>query len=261
MVKVGKQSITRIPVILIFLLLFFCQGCARITAPHGKLSYATYSPEGTIGAEGQYIIGVRDELEVLVWRCPEMDSKVTVRPADGKISFPLIGDITADGRTPKELAQAISEKLAYYVKEPRVAVGVVKFGEKKVFVLGQVFGQGAYRLAREDRIIDVISQAGGFTEAALPAAVYIVRGGYNNPKIVKVNLSRLIEAGDTSQNVYMEEGDIVYVPRQEIEQLNYVLRKIFPSLYFAERLADLKQSIVNGDYDWKDVFRKRGFWE
>ena len=236
-------------------------GCSRFAAPRGRLDRSIYAPEGTAGSGGQYTIGVRDELEIFVWRCPELDCTVIVRPTDGRITLPLINDVKADGLTPRELAESISDKMAFYVKEPRVAVGVKKFGDKKVFILGQVLGQGVYHLEKEDRIIDIIARAGGFTASAVPSCTYIVRGNYEHSEIVRVNLGRFIHRGDVTQNVYLKEGDIVYVPEDELENLNYALRKIFPSLYFAEKLADLKQSIMTGGFDYKDVFRKRGFWQ
>ena|GEM_PF-1514880 len=231
-------------------------GCARFMSPRTKLDYSLYSPEGTVAAKGQYMIGVRDELEVIVWRCSELDSIVIVRPADGNITLPLIGDLRAEGLTPKELAESISDKMARYVKEPRIAVGVKKFGEKKVFVMGEIGRQGTFRLEKEDRIIDLIARAGGFTDNAVPACIHIIRGGYHDPKLVRVNLARLIHRADISQNVYLKEGDIVYVPEQEIENLNYALRKVFPSLYFAEKIASLKQSIMTGGFDLHEVWRK-----
>ncbi|MDD5633941.1 MAG: polysaccharide biosynthesis/export family protein [Candidatus Omnitrophica bacterium] len=243
-------------VILVMMFAVFVSGCGRWNAPKKNLDFSVYSPPGTIASEGKYYIGSRDELEVFVWRCPELDSTVIVRPEDGNITLPLVGDIKAAGLTPKELAESISSKMAAYVKEPRIAVGVKKFGDKKVFILGQVLAQGTYRLEKEDRIIDLISRAGGFTDSAMSSATYVIRGGYNDPKIIRTNVARLIKKGDISQNIYLMEGDIIYVPETEIEDLNYVFRKLFPSLFFAEKLANLQQSIINGSWDWAQVWRK-----
>jgi len=188
-------------------------GCARFKAPHKKLDYSIYSPEGTAARNGQYVIGARDTLEIRIWRCSELDSQQQVRPEDGNVTLPLIGDVKASGLTPKELAKAISKRMAEYVKQPRVAVGVKAFGDKKVFLLGEVAMQGTYRLEKNDRIIDLIGKARGFTDSALPKCTYIIRGGYDDPKMVRVNLARLIHKGDITQNVYLMEGDIVYVPQ------------------------------------------------
>ena len=239
-------------------------GCARFAAPNKKLKRAVYNPEGIISKGGQYVIGVRDEIEVAVWRCPELYTKATVRPEDGKISIPLIGDVQASGLTSQELADAIGEKLAYFVKEPSVAVRVLKLGEKKVYLLGQTLIQGAFRIDKGDRVIDVVAKGGGFNDNALASCAYIIRGGYDNNRIIRINLARLIVKGDTSQNVLLEEGDIVYIPIQEIENLNYGLRKIFPSMYFAERLGQLQQNIMQGQYDWHAVWMKmsgKGVWK
>ena len=241
-------------IILGFVVVF--SGCARFAAPAGKLKYDVYSPQQSVEGSGRYVVGVRDELEISIWRCPELDTTGIVRPEDGCVTVPLVGDVRAAGLTPKELADRISRKMAYYVKDPRVAVGVVKFGDKKVYILGQVLMPGMYKLAREDRMLDLISRAGGFNDNAIPSSTYIVRGGYDDPKIIRVNMGRLIFKGDTSQNVYLMEGDMIYVPVQEIENLNYALRKIFPSMYFAERLNELKQNIVTGGYDWHQVWNK-----
>ena len=242
--------------VLIIMFAVWSAGCARLKAPHKKLGYSVYSPEGTAVRDGQYVIGARDTLEIRIWRCPELDSLQKVRPEDGNITIPLIGDVEASGLTPKELAKVISKRMAEYVKEPRVAVGVKSFGDKKVFVLGEVATQGTFRLDKNDRIIDLIGKAHGFTDAALPKCTYIIRGGYDDPKMIRVNLARLIHKGDITQNVYLMEGDIVYVPQSEIENLNLALRKIFPSMYFAERLATLESNIMAGQFDWAMVWRK-----
>ncbi|MEA3488858.1 MAG: polysaccharide biosynthesis/export family protein [Candidatus Omnitrophota bacterium] len=229
-----------------------------MAAPRGKLEYPVYSPHQSVSSSGQYVIGVRDELDVAVWKCPELDITALVRPEDGCITMPLIGDVRADGLTPKELANAISKKMAYYVKDPRVAVGVRTIGDKKVIVMGEVPEQGMYKLQREDRIIELIARAGGFTGSAVPSCTYIVRGGYYDPEIVRVNLARLIYQGDVTQNVYLLEGDIVYVPMQGIDNLNAALQKIFPSIYFAEKLGDMKGRIMSNQFDFHEIWNKMG---
>ncbi|MBD3296779.1 MAG: hypothetical protein GF392_05370 [Candidatus Omnitrophica bacterium] len=254
-VKRGSvQAVLRVAALV--LLLGALSGCSRFQAPSTRLDYDVYNPEGSVSSRGQYVIGVRDEIEVLVWRCPELDQIVVVRPEDGMVTIPLIGDVKASGLTPRELAEKISSRLAYYVKEPRVAVGVKQFGSKKVFIMGQVLANGTYKLERGDRMIDLITRAGGLTDNAVPSTTYIVRGGYEEHSIIRVNLGRLLHKGDMTQNVYLEEGDIVYVPMSELENLNYALRKIFPSMFFAEKLADLQRDIMDGAFDWHDVWLK-----
>jgi polysaccharide biosynthesis/export protein len=233
-------------------------GCARFASPKTRLPKAIYSPEDAVSETGHYIIGVRDELEILVWRCPELNTTAVVRPENGKVTVPLVGDVTAAGLTPRQLAEEISESLSYYVKEPRVAVGVKKFGEKKVFIMGQVMSQGSYDLDRSDRIIDVITRAGGFTIDAVPSSTWIIRGSYDSQEVIRVNLARLLYQGDISQNVYLKEGDIVYVPIQGMTNYNRALQQIFPTLFFAEKISSTQEDIMRGRWDWSDVWAKMG---
>jgi len=208
-------------------------------------------------AKGEYTIGVRDELEIAVWRCPELNKMVTVRAEDGKITMPLIGDIEAKDLTPKELANAISKKLAHYIKEPRVAVGVKKFGTKTVYLMGSVLGQGSVTLPREGRILDAVGRVGGLTVNAVPSTTYIVRGGYYDSRIIRVNLGRLIHKGDMTQNVYLLDGDLIYVPVSEIEEYNMALRSILPSLYFARQVGDFKEEIMDHRFDFGQLMKHK----
>lgn len=231
-------------------------GCTRMAAPNYKLSAATYNLDGALNAAGQYVIGPRDEIELTVWKCPELTTRAMVRPADGMVSLPLIGDVKASGLSPQELADVVGEKISYYVKQPRLMIKVIKMGEKKVFIFGEVLRPGVFKLDKGDRVVDLLAMAGGFNDNALKSGAYVIRGGYSDSKVIRINLGRLIHKGDMTQNVFLEEGDVIYIPMQEIENLNYALRKIFPSMYFAERLNDLKTNIMAGGYDWHEVWLK-----
>jgi polysaccharide export outer membrane protein len=91
-------------------------------------------------APEEYVLGVEDKLSISVWKEPDLLSSVTVRP-DGKITFPLIGDIQAAGRTPRGLTDEISKSLGKFIKEPVVTVVVAEINNYKVFVLGEVATQ------------------------------------------------------------------------------------------------------------------------
>ncbi|MBU1853386.1 MAG: polysaccharide export protein [Candidatus Omnitrophica bacterium] len=165
----------------------------------------------------EYMIGARDILEISVWQCEELCKEIKVRP-DGKISFPLVGDIKAHGLTPTELAEELTERLAIYVKEPKVSVGVKEFSGKKVFVLGEVANPGVYTLEHEAKIIDLISMAGGYTEDAILQSAKVIRGEPKEENVIIVDLVSLIERGDIDYNVFIREGDIVYIPKAFIEE-------------------------------------------
>ncbi len=161
----------------------------------------------------EYHIGLDDVLEVSVWRIPELSKTVIVRP-DGKISYPLIGDVEVYRFSLTELDDVLTEKLSLYVREPQVSVAIKKFGGKKVFVLGQVGYAGVFRFKTNTTLIEVISRAGGFTDRAQPRNVLLIRRGRGGkPEIRKINCANILKRGKLSQNIAIMPHDIIYVPR------------------------------------------------
>src|SRR5262245_63797456 len=109
-----------------------------------------------------------------LWKEPDLLRTVTVRP-DGKITFPLIGDVQAAGRTPRGLTDEIAKALAKYIKEPVVTVIVEEINNYQVFVLGEVGKQGALSLRRKTRFLEAIAMAGGLTTYADKGNVTLLR--------------------------------------------------------------------------------------
>ena len=177
----------------------------------------------------EYRIGIEDILDISVWEVPELSKKVTVRP-DGKISFPLIGDMQAQGRTLKEVDDEITEKLTVYVREPQVSVIIDKFGGKKILVLGQVKTPGAYTFTGTINVMEIISRAGGYTENAVLKSTKVIRGSLKQPTVISVNAEKLFFRGDLRQNIALLPGDIVYVPKRFVANVNYWIRQLTPAL-------------------------------
>jgi len=183
----------------------------------------------------EYIIGKDDLLEISVWGYEELTREVTVRP-DGRISFPLIGDVEAEGLTTSQLKKKITDELAVYVREPKVTVIVKEFGGK-VVVLGQVRSAGVYGIKGRFSLAEAIARAGGLTESAVSRSIVVIQGGLENPNISLVNLNKAMYKGGFT----LRSGDVVYVPRSFIGNINYVLRQIIPSLstvYYIDQLAE-----------------------
>src|SRR5262249_37943726 len=113
-----------------------------------------------------YVIGVDDALMVHFWRDPSMSADVVVRP-DGKMTLPLINEITAIGLTPAEL-QAVITKAAmkYLTEEPTVAVIVKTINSRAVYIQGMVGKTGRYPLAPHMTVVQLIATAGGLAEYA-----------------------------------------------------------------------------------------------
>ncbi len=115
----------------------------------------------------------------------------------------------------------------------------------RVYVFGEVEKPGAYTFTgSEIRLLDIISEAGGATVNAAEYETRVVRGDETQPEIIAANLRSLVEQGDRSQNVALVNGDLVYVPRSGIGNVNRFIEQIFPSL---RAIATATAIVVNFD--------------
>jgi polysaccharide export outer membrane protein len=188
------------------------------------------------GARFEYVIGESDTLHISVWKNKDLDQDVIVRP-DGKISFPLIGDVQAAGLSITQLDKEITERLREYIRYPEVSISIKKIGGKRVVVLGQVENPGVYSVTGTERILEAIGLAGGFTEDAVASSVVLIRGGYESPQAKRINLTRAINRGDMRLNVTLESEDVVFVPKKFIANVNYFLDQILDPIYKASTTA------------------------
>lgn len=172
----------------------------------------------------EYIIGNGDVLLIKVWQNTDLDDEVIVRP-DGRISFTLIGDVTATGLTINEFRNDLTVKLKEFIRNPQVSVSIKAIGGKKVIVLGQVRQPGVYQLTGTKTILEAVSLAGGFTEHAVVSSVMLVEGGFEKPEPKRLNLTKALERADISDNVALKTDDMIYVPRKFIKDVNYFLQQ------------------------------------
>ena len=162
----------------------------------------------------EYIIGPGDTLSIFVWRNPELSQAVTVRP-DGKLSVPLVEDLTASGKTSTQLAREIESVLATYIKEPLVTVIVGNFEgvySTQVRVVGEATDPKALPYRDKMTALDVMIAVGGLTEFADGNSAHIVRTVDGNQVQSQVRLDDLIKDGDISANVPIAPGDIIIIP-------------------------------------------------
>lgn len=162
----------------------------------------------------QYLIGPGDNLEVFVWGNDDLSVTVPVRP-DGRITTPLVEDVTASGKTPTQLARDIESHLARYIKKPVVTVTVTQFvgiPGNQIRVVGQVRNPQTIPYRENLSLLDVIITVGGLTEFAAGNKAFITRNV--NGKLVKyqVRLEDLATDGDVGANVMMQPGDVLFVP-------------------------------------------------
>jgi polysaccharide export outer membrane protein len=196
---------------------------------------AAVQKEAPSSEEKEYYLGIGDVLDISVWKVPDLSrADVIIRP-DGKLSFPLIGDINAEGLTLTQLDNTVTEKLKTYVKSPEVSVMIRRFGEQvsnyKVVILGEILSPGIYKFDAYPTITEAIASAGGYTKYAVLNSIIIIRGDIKTkPELIRTNVADILKTGDLSQNIVLKPNDIVYVPRSFIGKLNVFLELIQPAL-------------------------------
>lgn len=175
----------------------------------------------------EYVISRGDVIEVYVWQQPDLTRDVVVRP-DGRISFPLVGDVEAAGMPLTRLDQVITQRLKTYVKMPDVSVAIRRFGGTKTIVLGEVGSPGIYIPAEEGRVLDVIAMAGGFQDHAVKDNVMLIRGAKGQQEVAKLDLHKALTLGVMEENVRLQPNDIVFVPKQRINSVLEFLDDFYP---------------------------------
>lgn len=159
----------------------------------------------------EFRLGPGDLLEVSVWKDEALSRQVVVRP-DGKISFPLIGDVVATGRTVDQLRKAVEAKIKVFVPDSPVNVMVVQVGSPKVYVVGKVAKSGLYIMGEPLRVMQVLAMAGGMTPFAKKDDIIVIRQQQAGQKVFKFNYSQVADGQDLDQNIRLQPGDTVVVP-------------------------------------------------
>lgn len=165
----------------------------------------------------EYRIGADDQVEVNVWKNPELSVSMPVRP-DGKISIPLIGDVQAGGRTPAEVAAEIRERLSEYVRDPNVTVILTELRNNeyvsRIRVTGAVQTPTSLAHRQGMTVLDAVLQAGGVNEFAAPSRARLYRKIGNETKVYPVDLSGILNEGKLATNYELQPGDIITVPER-----------------------------------------------
>jgi polysaccharide biosynthesis/export protein len=162
-----------------------------------------------------YIIGPEDVLDITVWRNQDLSKVVQVRP-DGRISLPLIGDVTAVGKTPTQLTADISSKLKDYKEAPTVAIIVREVNSYAIFVLGEVGKPGKFPLKSKTTLLQGITIAGGFTATAARNKVVVFRFNdtSNGSLKLKASYDDIVLRDGGQQNIELKPGDTIVVPSE-----------------------------------------------
>lgn len=183
-------------------------GCAAQFTPSNPQAEAALVAKV---AQETYQLGPEDAIEVSVWKEPELTKQLVVR-ADGKISYPLVGEIQAAGMTVKQLQEEISKRLAKFVTDANVTVILLKTQYYKIFVTGKVNKPGDFVVGRPTDVMQAISMAGGLTPFASPKSIVVLRRVGGKDEVFPFNYKDVSRGMSLDQNRILLPGDVVVVP-------------------------------------------------
>lgn len=166
----------------------------------------------TLAGAQEYRIDNGDLLEIVTWKEPDFSRDAILVRLDGKITFPLLNDVQAAGKTPTELKAAIETGLKNYVADPRVTVTIREAGSQRFYILGEVMRTGEYPIVKDLTVLQAFALAGGFTEWASKREIILFRQEGGKDQVLQVNYRDIIRDKDFKQNVKIRANDTIIVP-------------------------------------------------
>jgi polysaccharide biosynthesis/export protein len=190
--------------------LFFALLLAACGAPAIHYDYAR-EPDPR---RSEYVIGVADRLAIKVWKNPDLSTEALVRP-DGTITMPLIGDLTAAGRTPTQLRDEITRQLANYIRDESavVTIAVVGVNSYSFTVSGNVEHAGIFKSEKYVTVLEAVQLAGGPNRYASADRMKLMRKDKNGQiRVIPVNYDDIVTGKRPEANLALFAGDEIYVP-------------------------------------------------
>jgi polysaccharide export outer membrane protein len=159
----------------------------------------------------KYLLGPEDALEISVWKEPDLTKQLVVRP-DGKITYPLIGEVQAAGKTVKQLQAEILKRLEKYVTDAHVTVILLKAQNYKIYVTGKITKPGEFITGKPVNVMQAISMAGGLTPFASPGSIMVLLSLGGKEEVFPFNYKDVSKGQFLEQNRTLLPGDVVVVP-------------------------------------------------
>ena len=199
-----------------------------------------------------YLLGEGDVLKITVYEHDDLTTTARVS-GDGEIVIPLIGPVEAKGLSVSQLSEKITELLADgYIINPQVSIFMEEFRSKKATILGQVSKPGLYELQGYMTFLELISKAGGLSKDAGNMAIIKRKSktSEENNNVIKIDLIKLIEKGDTSLDISIEDGDSIYIKKAEVIYVSGEVKK--PDAYkYEEGSTVIKAITIAGGFTAK----------
>lgn len=185
-----------------YMALFFCFACFIQTTNADQVT----NPDASL-----YRIGIGDILRITTWKEPDLTIEAARVRSDGKITFPLLDDIHAEGLSTMDLKKAVEKKLSLYVEAPNVTVTLINPLSRQFYILGEILRTGEYPLIKKLTVMQAFALAGGFTEWADKNKILLYRRGHNREETITIRYKDIIN-GDFSKDIQLQPDDTIIVP-------------------------------------------------
>ncbi len=190
---------------------FFISSTASAAVDKGTTAPVAKEAMKPAGIGGDYVIGPGDVLDISVWK-DETLTRTTVVLPDGKISFPLIGEVVAAGKTLAQLKQELEKKLVRFVPDMVLSVEVKQCNSMLVYVLGRVNSPGRFVLNANVNVLQALAMAGGLNPFAKKDDIKIFRHNGEKTVIFPFRYGEVTDGEHLEQNIWLRQGDLILVP-------------------------------------------------
>lgn len=202
MIKPRFKTITPLLLLLYFMAIFFVSGAMAGPPP---LASTYDNPKKT-----EYLFGVGDMIEIQVWNEKELSRTLQVR-LDGRISLPLIGDIVAAGKSPRELSAEIEKSYSKSISSPSVTA-ILNKSNLRYYVIGKVKKPGEFALDAKLTVMQALARSEGFLDWAKPSNIVVIRRNGDNEQFIPFDYDAITKKKDMSQHLTLAPGDTIVVP-------------------------------------------------
>lgn len=193
-----------------------------------------------------FTFGPGDSLQIRVWRHDDLSMDVTIAP-DGAISYPLVGRVQVAGLTYDQVVARLQTAVSEFYVDAQVSVNIAQVTNQKVLVLGEVAQPMVLQITNDLSLLEALTRAGGIHADARTKNVLVVRGGADKPVVFTVDVEAVYGRGDFAQMVYLQRGDIVYVPAKTITDVERFFKRMQGMLAPAVSGSAIYRNVVSGN--------------
>ncbi|OVE74366.1 hypothetical protein BVX94_00560, partial [bacterium B17] len=168
-----------------------------------------------------YILGPSDEIEINIYRNSDLSRSIAINP-HGKVDLPLVGEVSAEGKTVSDFKKELVKQYSEYIVNPQLDINLTSAKNNKVYVMGEVQTQGTLILNGTLPIWEAVIQSGGLTDDAHPNKALLIHPYSTNKneqvEIVATDFTKFNKQ-DSTISVALNNGDILYIPEKKISSV------------------------------------------